>query len=50
MSNIEVAVSTSSLSVNHSLWDSLSVELSELVDEVDILEEDGSSRASSHRV
>ena len=50
MSNIEVAVSTSSLGVDHSLGDSLSVELGKLVDQVDILEKDGASSAGGHRV
>lgn len=50
MSNIEVAVSSSSLSVDHSLRDSFAVELGELIDEMDILKEKGSSSSSAHRV
>lgn len=50
MSNIEVAVSSSSLGVDNSFRDSLTVELSQLVDEVNVLEKEWSSGASAHRV
>mmetsp|Transcript_137763 Transcript_137763/g.194883 ORF Transcript_137763/g.194883 Transcript_137763/m.194883 type:complete len:292 (-) Transcript_137763:39-914(-) len=50
MSDLEVTVSTSTLSVHNSLRDSLSVEVSKLVDEVEVLEEDGTILASSHGV
>lgn len=45
-----MAMSTCTLGVNNSLGDSLSVELGKLVDQVEVLEEDGASRAGSHRV
>jgi hypothetical protein len=42
-------MSAGSFSVNNSLGDSLSVELGEFVDQVEVLKEDGSSGASSLR-
>jgi hypothetical protein len=50
VSHLEVAVSTGSLGVDDSLGDSLSVKLGELVNQVEVLEEDGSSGASGDRV
>jgi hypothetical protein len=47
-SHFENSVSSSSFSVDNSLWNSLSIKVSEFVDESKILEEDGSSRSSSH--
>ena len=38
------------LSVNDPLWDSLTGEVSEFVEEVEVLGEDGTARASRHRV
>ena len=43
-------MSASTLSVDDSLRDSLTSEVSELVEEVEVLGEDGAARASSHRV
>ena len=40
----------SALSVDDSLWDSLTGEVSELVEEVEVLGEDGSAGAGGHRV
>jgi len=50
VSHFEVAVGTGSLGVDDSLGDSLSVKLGELVNQVEVLQEDGSSGASGHRV
>ena len=41
---------TSTLSVNDSLGDSLTGKVSELIEEVEVLGEDGAAGASSHRV
>ena len=46
MGDFEDSMSTGSLSVDHSLGDSLSVELCELVNQMHVLEEDGSSGSS----
>jgi len=50
MSDLEVAVSASALGVDDSLGDTLSSELSELVNEVEVLDEEGAVSASTHRV
>ena len=47
--NLEEAVSAGSLSVDDSLGDSLSIELCEFVDQVEVLKEQRASGASSHR-
>ena len=46
MSNLKVAVCASTLSMDNSLRDSLSVELGEFVDQMEVLKQDGSSRSS----
>lgn len=48
--NFKVAVSSSSLSMDDSLGDSLSVEMSELVNEVEILEDNRSVGSNGHAV
>ena len=49
MSNLKVAVCACTLGMDNSLRDSLSVELGEFVDQVEVLKKDGSSGASSLR-
>ena len=48
--NLKVSVSTGALSVDSSLGDSLASEMSELVEEVEVLGEDGAAGTSSHGV
>ena len=43
-------MSSGALSVNNSLWNTLTSEMSKLVEEVEVLSEDRTSWASSHRV
>jgi hypothetical protein len=50
MSDFKEAVGTCSLGVDHSLRNSFSVELSELIDQSEVLKEKGASRTSCHRV
>jgi hypothetical protein len=45
--NFKVTMSAGSFSMNNSLGNSLSVELGEFVDQVEVLKEDGSSGTSS---
>ena len=48
--DLNIAVCASTLSVDDSLGDSLTGEVSELVEEVEVLGKDGATGASSHRV
>ena len=48
--DLDVSVGTGALSVNDSLRDSLTGEVSKLVEEVEVLGEDGSAGAGGHRV
>ena len=50
VSDLDVAVGASTLRVHDSLGDSLTSEVSELVEEVEVLGKDGAAGASSHRV
>ena len=50
LGNLEDSVGCGSLGVHDSLGDSLSVETSEFVNEIEVLEQDGASGAGSHRV
>ena len=49
MSNLKVAVCPSTLSMDNSLRNSLSVELGEFVDQMEVLKQDGSSGSSCQR-
>ena len=50
VSDFKVAVSCSTLGVNNSLGDSLTSEMGQLVEEVEVLGQDGAAWTSSHRV
>ena len=48
--DLKITVGASTLSVDNSLGDSLTGEVSKLVEEVEVLSEDGATGASGHRV
>ena len=50
ISNLKDTVSSRALGVHHSLWNSLSIEVSKFVNEMEVLEKDWASGASSHGV
>ena len=50
ISDLNVAVSTGTLSVHNSLRDALTGEVGELIEEMEVLGEDGTAGASRHRV
>lgn len=50
MGDLQVAVGTGALGVHNSLGDSLASEMSELVEEMEVLGEDGAAGTGSHRV
>jgi hypothetical protein len=50
MSHLEVAMCSRSLGVNYSFRNAFTIEMGDLVDQIEILENDWTSRASCHRV
>ena len=50
MGDLEEAVSSGTLGVNNSFRDSLSIEVGQLIDEVEIGNDDGAVRTCRHRV
>ena len=50
MSGLKVAMSTSAFGMYDSFWNSLSIEMGELIDEMDVIKSDGAVFSSGHGV